>query len=342
MKKTDLPYLVRRVAKGRTYWYFERGAGRIRLPDPGNPGFLAAYESARRGREAAPARRTWKALIEIYRSSPAWTDKAERTRRDYAKVLDWIAETMGDLEPAAMQRPHVIRIRDEQGKSRRRFANYVVQLLSILLEVAIDQGWMTHNAAKGVPLLQKPKTEADLHRPWTPKELETVCAAAAPGTSARTLIELELGLGQRTGDVVRLDWSMWHDGHFELRQSKTGKIQHLHVTDRLADYLDGIPQDSGPILPSARTGKPLTYSGAYQQVRPILKSLGLAHLTLHGLRYTAAAELGAAGVDDEGIAAVTGHATTEMIRKYADLSRQKARSRDAQARRGAMTSVSES
>ena len=342
MKRPDLPYLVRRQAKGRTYFYFERGAGRIRLPDPGDPGFLSAYEAARRGREAAPARRTWKALIEIYRRSPAWSDKAARTQKDYGLVLDWIGATMGDLEPAAMQRPHVIRIRDEQGATRRRFGNYVVQILSVLCEVAIDQGWMAHNPARGVPLLQKPRAEADLHRPWTADELTKACGAAAPGTAARTIIELELGLGQRTGDVVRLDWSMWKEGHFELRQSKTGRVQHLHVTDRLATYLDGIKQDGGPILPNARTGRPLTYSGAYQQVRPILKGLGLGHLTLHGLRYTAAAELGAAGVDDAGIAAVTGHATTAMVKKYAGIARQKTRSRDAQARRGEAVQTVES
>lgn len=68
-------------------------------------------------------------------------------------------------------------------------------------------------------------------------------------------------------------------------------------------------------------------------MRPILRDLGLTHLTLHGLRYTAAAELGAAGVDDEGIAAVTGHATTEMARKYAGIARQRVRSESAQKAR---------
>lgn len=333
MKRPDLPYLVFRRAKGRSYWYFERLGSRVRLPDPSDPTFLSEYEQARRGRAATPSRRTWRALIEFYRQSTAWTDKAARTQKDYSLVLDWIGSTMGDLDPAAIQTPHIVRMRDEQGRERRRFANYIVQVMRVLLGFARENGWVTVNAAEGVKLLAKPRSEADLHRPWTTKELEKVCAAAAPGTAARTIVELELGLGQRTGDVIRLDWSMWQDSHFVIRQSKTGRVQHLHVTERLASYLDGIKQDGGPILRNSRTGRPLTYSGAYQQVRPILKDVGMPHLTLHGLRYTAAAELGAAGVDDEGIAAVTGHATTEMVRKYAGVARQKARSESAQKAR---------
>lgn len=222
MKKPDLPYLVRRAAKRREYWYFERAGSRIRLPDPSDPTFLAEYEKARRGGAVAPARRTWKALIQLYRESTAWSDKAERTKKDYGLVLDWIAATIGDLDPAAIQTPHIVRMRDEQGRARRRFANYIVQVMRVLLGFGRENGWVTVNAAEDVKLLQKPRSEADLHRPWTADELTKVCAAAAPGTAARTLIELELGLGQRTGDVVGYRWEMCRDSHFVLRQGKTG------------------------------------------------------------------------------------------------------------------------
>ena len=51
---------------------------------------------------------------------------------------------------------------------------------------------------------------------------------------------------------------------------------------------------------------------------------------IHGLRYSAASELAAEGCSDELIAAITGHTTASMVRKYAGTARQKVRAIEAQ------------
>ncbi len=61
--------------------------------------------------------------------------------------------------------------------------------------------------------------------------------------------------------------------------------------------------------------------------------IGAERYDIHGLRYAAASELAELGCSDELIAAVTGHATGAMVRKYAGAARQKVRAIEAQKRR---------
>lgn len=65
----------------------------------------------------------------------------------------------------------------------------------------------------------------------------------------------------------------------------------------------------------------------------VRREIGAEAFYIHGLRYSAASELAGAGCSDELIAAVTGHATGAMVRKYAGAARQKVRAIEAQSRR---------
>ncbi|MCL4068756.1 tyrosine-type recombinase/integrase [Pseudomonas sp. GX19020] len=77
-------------------------------------------------------------------------------------------------------------------------------------------------------------------------------------------------------------------------------------------------------------GKPTSYRGAADLITAVRREIGAEAFDIHGLRYSAAAELAAVGCSDELIAAVTGHATGAMVRKYAGAARQKVRAIGAQ------------
>lgn len=61
--------------------------------------------------------------------------------------------------------------------------------------------------------------------------------------------------------------------------------------------------------------------------------LGQYIYDLHALRYRGVKELAWAGCDDDEIAAYSGHATKEMIEKYAGEARQEMRARQARGKR---------
>jgi hypothetical protein len=161
LKRIALPYL--RTKKGRinTYWYFERNGERISLPSPESPEFLARYHQAAKGRTPAPIKRSFTALIASYKRSHRFSKLASRTRRDYDKCLLFFEGKMGKLDPAKMQRRHVIQMQMDNANTVR-WANYLVQVVRVLFEHAIDLGWIERNPAKGVSML---KSKAPPRRP---------------------------------------------------------------------------------------------------------------------------------------------------------------------------------
>lgn len=332
MKRADLPFLVRKKSRSRTYWYFERAGDRIALPPPDAPDFLDRYAAARRGHTPiAETGRTFRRLIAEYRAGPRWKRLAPRTRKDYEKVLEWAEASFGALPPERMERRHVLRAQSENS-DRMRFANYIVQVLSVLFEQAIDLGWITHNPAKGIRLLKS--DGEDLHRPWPDEMVAAFTAAAARGSPARTILELAIGTGQRIGDLLRMRWDQFEEGGIALRQGKTGTALWIPFTPRLRTYLDTLPRKSLTVI-AGPSGKPLTYQGAAVLVMAVRKRIGATAYTIHGWRYTAAAQLAASGASDEEVQAITGHKSRAMVAKCAGAERQRARAASAQAKREA-------
>lgn len=78
----------------------------------------------------------------------------------------WSGSRQARVPVAAMQRKDVIRAPDANADTVR-FANYIVQVVRMLFEHAIDLGWRDDNPAKGVSLI---KSAAAPREAW-PKEM---------------------------------------------------------------------------------------------------------------------------------------------------------------------------
>ena len=240
MKQFDLPWLRRKRSGTREYWYFERAGDRIALPPPTAPDFLERYTAAKRGnRPITETGRTFRRLIAEYRAGPRWKRLAPRTRQDYEKILEWALKMFGDLPPHKMERRHIIRAQTENGE-RQRFANYIVQVLSVLFEQAIDLGWITHNPAKGIRLLTS--DGEDLHQPWPDEMIDAYAEAAPP--MARTILELAIGTGQRIGDLLKMRWDQFEGAGIAVKQGKTGTKLWIPFPPRLREYLATVPRTS--------------------------------------------------------------------------------------------------
>ncbi|RHZ96507.1 integrase [Cereibacter sphaeroides] len=328
MKKALPPYVYRR--KGGLYYYERRGHKSQRIhAEPGTREFALEYAKILNGVQPAPVGKTFKALVKSYRESKRYAKLAPRTARDYEKVLAWVEAKLGDKDATKIQRKDVIRARDANADAAR-FASYIVQVLRILMEHAIDLGWrQAHdNPAKGVELI---KADTDEREAWPVEKIEAFRAAA----DGRTLLifELCLGTGQRIGDVLRMRWDDIEDGGIKVRQGKTGARLWLPLTARLREVLDATPRRGLTICAWGNAGKPTSYRGAADMVMKVRKKIGAEAWDLHGLRYAAAAELAALGCDDGTIQAITGHKTLAMVARYAGPARQKARAKKAQEMR---------
>ena len=210
-----------------------------------------------------------------------------------------------------------------------RFANYIVQVVRILLEHSIDLGWKLDNSAKGVELL---RSDAPAREAW-PQDMLDAYRAEAAGREV-LIFELRLGTGQRIGDVLRMRWSDIDGEGIAIRQGKTKAKLWIPITPRLRVILEQTSRIGLTICAYGPQGKQLNYSSASQDVRTVRDAIGARAYDIHALCYAATAKLVAVGCSDEVIAAITGHKTTAMIAKYAGPARQRARANEANAMRG--------
>lgn len=325
--KKDLPaYVYRR--KGGLLYFERRGWASARIyAKPGTPEFATEYAAILRNGQTVPKGKAFKDLVASYRDSVAYARLAPRTVKDYEKVLTWVEAKLGPLPVAGMKAKDVYRARDVNA-DQLRFANYIVQVLRILFRHARQIGMREDNPAEKVPLLKSDRPE---RQPW-PAKLIDAFRAEAKGDDL-VLFELLLGTGQRIGDTLKMRWSDIEDGGIWLRQNKTKKRLFVPFTARLQAVLDAAPRRGLTIIAHGKMGKPWAYKTAQQHILAIRDKIGARDYDQHSLRYTTADELAALGLDDEHIAAITGHDTLAMIRKYAGARRQITRAKEAQDRR---------
>ncbi len=284
----------------------------------------------------AQAKTSWNALIDDYRTSDRWLNLKPRTRQDYERVMVYLQERIGTRDVKALTRADVIAAQ-KANAHRTRFANYIPQMLVVLCEHAIDLGWIANNPAKGIRALKTPPHRRRVHVPWPDHAVEMFRQNAHP--TARLILEIGIGSVQRLGDWVAFRWGDYDGDTLSLRQNKTGKPLVLPCTEHLKGALNKTLKDLGIVpLPSRhiltkRNGDPMSYRYMAQVMLKERRRLGLEAYDLHALRYRGVMELAWAGCSDDEIASYSGHATKEMIEKYAGEARQIMRARQAWEKR---------
>ena len=328
MTKKDLPKHVYGKPGGAVYFQ-RRGFKTVRFESqPGTAEFAAEYAMILRGRSPAPTGKTLRDLAISYQLSSRFTERKPRTREDYSRILDYIKDKLGHLPADRMQRKDVIRAQ-QSNKDSVRFANYIVQVLRVMFEHAIDIGWISDNPAKGVRLI---KSEAEPRLPWPQDKIDAFRAEVEHGTRHRLIFELLLGTGQRIGDVLKMRWNDIEAGGVNVRQGKTGAALWVPLTADLRTTLDATPK-AGLTICAQPNGKPTSYDGAWGMMMVMRRRIGAEAYDIHGLRHTAAHELASMGCSDELIMSVTGHSSHKMVALYAGSARQKSRATEAQKRR---------
>lgn len=335
MAKTNWPGVVQIEAKGRAYYYFRRRVGgkyrMIRLPsDPRSPAFAEAYKSLATedgGLRAAPY--SFDALIASYKASAVFTDLSPRTRQDYQKLLGMIGGWVGKKDASRYPRSEIMRMMNSNAR-RPRTANYLLSMMVILMNHAIDLEWRKDNPAKGI---RKLKTGPG-YLPWGEDQVEAYRKANAERADAILLFELALGTGQRPGDLVRMKWSDYDGGGISLTQGKTGAALYVPLGERLRTLLDATrPADA----PSASILGTEAYTGMEVRFRRARDRAGVKGVSLHGLRKNATIELAEAGCTEAEIKAITGHETSEMVALYSKRANQRKTAQAARRKTEAAT-----
>ncbi len=346
----ELPYTCSFSAKGRTYWYYRRHGQRVRLEGvPGTPEFLASYQRTHDSFERQPTDAkgvaepgSMAAMITAYKAGPEFAQLSAKTRNDYRRYLDRFAADLGRLPVARMERKHVLNYRDRFAATPRT-ANYVVQVLRLLLGWGVDRGWLKANPAARPKQLKT----GEGHRAWEEMEIEVFRERWPLGTVERTAFELALNTGQRGEDLTAMERAhIGKDGTIAVAQEKTKARVWIPQSATLMKALESwdkaqenrakatqvakkaVALDMKRMVLTTESGKAFQVDhfrhvmiDAYQATAGLRSGLKEGGVTTHGLRYTAATRLHELGLDWNLISAITGHETVAMVRKYTDKKR---------------------
>lgn len=322
----------RKLATGEVhvYWYHRASGKRLKHDPETAEGMLevkalddsaAALDTAQRLATGSLA-----ALWEEYtsRDSPEWTILKPRTRSDYQKVRDWLGNGAEKAVVREISSEQVLALRDKAFKAKgRRFANYVVTVLSIVLGWGKLRGWTTHNAAQGVKAIRKPTGARKVNRAWTPEEV----AAFAEAAPLQLLVPFALGLfaGMRQGDALSVEWSAIQGLRLWWIAGKNGEECEAPITGPLALVLSEArsrrSNTCDNIAVNSR-GEAWTQSGFRASFFKLIRKLVAAGrlnpgCTFHGLRHTVGAYAADTGHSDRQIAAGIGDRSPAMAQVYA-------------------------
>jgi integrase len=318
LAQIELPYVQAfRDRHGRQRWYYRRrGYGRVALPEPGSPGFLAAYEAANgkpRG-EGAGQERTHPgsiaALVVAYYATAEWSQLRPSTQRDYRYQLDAFRTAHGAKRVATIEPKHVEAIIHAVGAKPGAALNLRKRLRRIFT-LAERLGWRPDNPVKPA---QKSRQRSEGHVPWSEDDIARFEARWPSGTRERLALALLLCTGQRRSDVVTMGRQHVRDGRIQVKQIKTGARLAIRIHQTLQREIDGASPGMTFLLTSF--GKPFSAAGFTLWFVERARAAGLEGRTPHGLRKAAGRRLAEAGCTAKEIAAVLGHKSLAEVETY--------------------------
>jgi integrase len=308
-----LPKHVRRkVAKGRTYYYFATGAkvaGKEvlkRLPDVRDPEFgraLSAAQSGRTRRQTVKGVLMVPALADLYERSPEFRRLADATRRSYELNLDKMRKRLAEVPADALQPKHVRLVHDEMA-DQTGAANQFVRVLGSLYSWGRKRGHVTAKPTESVELFDETP-----HEPWPEWLLEQALA----DEQVRLPVALLYYTAQRIGDVCRMRWSDIRDGAIAVTQQKTGKSLAIPFHAELAKLLASAPKEGLTIL--SANGRKRSEKALRDKLQAWAVERG-QKIVPHGLRKNAVIALLGCGCSVAETAAISGQ-TLQMVEHYA-------------------------
>ena len=276
--------------------------------------YLPSYEAKRR---------TVRELLERYKETeiPKKRDQVNpKLRADF-----WI-QRLGDLKLFELSRAAIVEVRDELAKGRApATVNRYLALLSHACTIAEREWeWIDSNPLRKVSRLQEASGRV---RYLSDDEREKLLSACRDSDHPHlyAIVLIALTTGARKGEIFGLRWKDVDLGSRMaiLHDTKNKERRTLTLVPQVADELRELQKvrriDDDSIFTSMKIGK--SNSSYFEKAwRKAMDAAKLKDFRFHDLRHSCASYLAMNGATIAEIAAVLGHKTLEMVKRYSHLS----------------------
>ena len=324
---------------GRRVW-------QVKIRRRGYPPQSGTFDS--KGRAEA-----WARQIEGEMDRGVFVSRAEAENTTLAEVLDRYArevlptkkstrpityharnvrEGLGALSLAAITSSVLAKYRDQQ--LRKGYAAQTVKhdlsLISRVLNICIKEWGIALPAGNPVLQVKMPRVANARDRRLVGDEQARLLAAAQVyGGEIGPLITWAIETAMRRGEIAAMRWEhldgpsgpqcrTTRSGGNEARvllipETKTGTPRRVPLSTAARAVLDGLPRRIDGRVWGMR---PDSISQAFERV---CKAAGIEGLTFHDLRHEATSRLFEKGLNPMQVAAITGHKTLQMLKRYTHL-----------------------
>jgi integrase len=268
-------------------------------------------------------RKTVRDLLERYIRSEIPRKRDQKNPERYANF--WI-DRIGNLKLAQLTRAKVVEVRDELAEDRSpATVNRYVGLLSHACTMAEREWeWMDTNPIRKVARLSEPQGRV---RYLSDDERDRLLGAAKDSSHPHlyAIVLLALTSGARKGEILGLHWkdvdlasakAILHDTKNEDRRTLT-LVPQVVVELRALKKVRRIDTDLIFTHPATGKANPFYFDKAWREARDKAK---LKDFRFHDLRHSCASYLAMNGATTAEIAAVLGHRTFAMVKRYSHLS----------------------
>ena len=281
-----------------------------------DPGAIAtASRSART--DGQHADRPLRVFLDLYQTEISPGKKSGG--REAGTIRFWQASVLAALPLSA------VRGKDVAGEVERMKkiglkANTVriyLALLSHLFNVA-RTAWGMESLTNPVDLVkgQRPKLPQGRDRRLLDgEEARLLEAAKTYGGEIGPLITWAIETAMRRGEIAAMRWE-----HLDKKsrvllipETKNGTPRRVPLSSRALQVLDALPREADGSVWSIR---PDSISQAFERV---CSAAGIEGLTFHDLRHEATSRLFEKGLNPMEVAAITGHKTLQMLKRYTHL-----------------------
>ncbi len=320
-----LPLHVHKQKTRHDKWvfYFRIGKGkRIRLPNPNDPAFKAAYRAALTGTPVevkAVHENTLQWLWNRYTTESAkWAGFSPATQKQQRLIMAKVLEKNGRHALSAFSQDVIQEGVDKRHETPALAANFLKVMRGMF-------GWarkMRLVAADPTIGVDLPSYKSDGFPAWTVDDVKAFRTKHAIGTPERLAMELMLLAGLRRSDVAIAGRQHIKGKELSLSTAKTGSRITVELTDELLTMIDLTPRKGLHLIESSR-GKPFVKEAFGNWFREKCTEAGITK-SAHGLRKLSATLAAEGGAGSHQLMAQYGWtklATAEIYTKGVDRKR---------------------
>jgi integrase len=254
--------------------------------------------------------------LERYEREVMPRKKPTTANRERDRVRSWSASSLARRSLASIRGKDVAAtMRDMEGRGLSpNTIRLHLALLSHLFNTA-RTAWGMESLANPVEMVkgQRPKLPQGRDRRLQGDEYARLLTAAASyGGEIGPIITWAIETAMRRGEIASMRWE-----HLDrparvllVPETKNGTPRRVPLSTSALAVLDGLPQAAaGPVWT-------MQAASISQALMRVCKAAGITGLTFHDLRHEAASRFSEKGFGAMEVAAITGHKTMQMVKRY--------------------------